>query len=70
MPKGHRPEGVGVHIRQITRARDTIARALVQADSLLWVTNHLSQHKINYWISYKDSSVEFDRGLKCARNVC
>ena len=28
------------------------------------VTNHPSQHKANYWISYKDSTVEFDHGMK------
>ena len=47
-----------------------IAHALMQADSLLWANNHLSQHKVNYWISYIDSSVEFDHGLKHTRNVC
>ena len=24
----------------------------MQADSLLWVTNHPSQHEVHYWISY------------------
>ena len=41
----------------------------MQADSLLWATNHPSQHEVNYWISYIDSSVEFDHELKHTRIV-
>ena len=68
-PSGRRPSHLGAHIRQITRTHNATVCAL-QANGLLWGTDHQSQHKASCWISYIDCSVGFDHRLKRTSDIC